>query len=46
LAEAVAAYESEHGAFTDEELADQVRRDRDAAAALRAKHDGGRRGAA
>ena len=45
-AEAVAAYEAEFGAFTDEELADQVRRDRDSAAALRAKHDDGRRGAA
>jgi hypothetical protein len=43
---AIAEYEAEHGAFTDEELADLARRDRDAAAALRAKHAKGRRGAA
>lgn len=46
LADAIAAYEAEFGEITDEELADQVRRDRDSAAALRAKHAKGRRGAA
>jgi hypothetical protein len=46
MADAIAAYEAEHGAFTDEELADLARRDRDAAAALRAKHDKRSRGAA
>jgi hypothetical protein len=43
LADAVAAYEREHGEITDEELAEQVRADRDAAADVRAKR---RRGAA
>jgi hypothetical protein len=37
LADAVAAYESEFGTITDEELADQARADRDAAAAVRAR---------
>ena len=35
LAEAIAAYEEEHGAISDEELVEQVRSDRDAAAARR-----------
>lgn len=46
MAVAVAGYEAEHGAFTDEELADQVRRDRDDAAALRNDRPTDRRGAA
>ncbi|HEV7861167.1 MAG TPA: hypothetical protein VGR20_00650 [Acidimicrobiia bacterium] len=37
LAEAVAAYETEHGEIGAEELADQARADRDAAAGVRAK---------
>lgn len=37
LAEAVEAYEAEHGVISPEELADQRRADRDAAAAVRAK---------
>ena len=46
LGVAIAAYEAEHGVITDEELADQVRRDRDAAAAVRAGRGKRRRGAA
>ncbi|GAC1358609.1 MAG: hypothetical protein NVSMB4_17960 [Acidimicrobiales bacterium] len=37
LAEAVAAWEAEHGVMTPEELASQAREDRDAAAAVRAQ---------
>ena len=33
----LAEYEAEHGAFSDEELAEQARGDRDAAAAVRAR---------
>ncbi len=40
LAEAIAVYEAEHGVISPEELADQARADRDAAAALRAKAKG------
>lgn len=36
LADAVARYEAEHGLITDDELAEQERADRDAAAAVRA----------
>lgn len=36
-AAAIAAYEAEFGAFTDEELAEQERADRDAAARVRAE---------
>jgi hypothetical protein len=36
LAEVLADYEAEHGQITDEELAEQARADRDAAAAVRA----------
>lgn len=46
MADAIAAYEAEFGVITDEEIADLARRDRDAAAALRAKHAKRRRGAA
>lgn len=35
LASAVAAFEAEHGELTSDELADQARADRDAAAAVR-----------
>jgi hypothetical protein len=35
LAELVAAYEAKHGEITDDELAEQAQRDRDAAAASR-----------
>lgn len=45
LGAAIEAYEAEHGVITDEELADQARRDRDAAAAFRAGRTK-RRGAA
>jgi hypothetical protein len=45
LADAVAAYEADHGVISPEELADQARADRDVAAALRAKTKR-RRGAA
>lgn len=37
LAEAVAAHEAEHGVISDDELVAQVRADRDAAAAMRAR---------
>jgi Arc/MetJ-type ribon-helix-helix transcriptional regulator len=37
LAAAVAAFEAEHGAIDDEEMARQVQADRDAAAAVRAR---------
>lgn len=37
LDELLADYEAEHGAFADEELAERAQRDRDAAAATRAK---------
>lgn len=37
LAEAVAAWEADHGVMTPEELATQAREDRDAAAAVRAQ---------
>ncbi|HEX4778877.1 MAG TPA: hypothetical protein VFW74_19025 [Acidimicrobiia bacterium] len=37
LADAVRAYEGEHGEIDPTELADQARADRDAAAAVRAK---------
>ena len=37
LGEAIAEYEAEHGVITDEELAQQERADRDAAAAVRAR---------
>lgn len=46
LAVAIAEYEEEHGVITDEELADQARRDRDAAAAVRSGRSKGQRGAA
>jgi hypothetical protein len=46
LADAVAEYEAEHGAFTEEELAEQAREDRDAAAAVRARRATRRRGSA
>jgi Arc/MetJ-type ribon-helix-helix transcriptional regulator len=46
LAEAVAAYEAEHGLITEDELAQQARLDRDAAAAVRAGAKRRRRGAA
>ncbi len=36
MAEAVAQYEAEHGEITEDELAEQARADRDAAAAVRA----------
>mgnify|MGYP006316759721 FL=1 len=36
LADAVARYEAEHGEITEDELAEQARADRDAAAAVRA----------
>lgn len=36
LADAIAGYEAEHGEITDEELAEQARADRDAAAGVRA----------
>jgi hypothetical protein len=36
LAEAIVGYEAEHGEITDEELAEQARSDRDAAASVRA----------
>ncbi len=45
LAEAGAAYEAEHGEISPEELADQARADRDAAAGVRASA-ARRRGAA
>ena len=45
LADAVAAYEAEHGVISDEELTDQARADRDASAGVRAKAKR-RRGAA
>jgi Arc/MetJ-type ribon-helix-helix transcriptional regulator len=44
LAEAIGDYEAEHGEITEEEMADQLRDDRDAAAAVRARR--GPRGAA
>lgn len=37
LAELVAGYEAEHGEITETELAEQVQRDRDAAAATRVR---------
>ena len=37
LAELVSAYEAEHGEITDDELAEQAHRDRDAAAASRSR---------
>ena len=37
LAELVSAYEAEHGEITDDELAEQAQRDRDAAAASRSR---------
>lgn len=37
LADAVAAYEVEHGAIDPQEISQQVRADRDAAAAVRAR---------
>lgn len=48
LAEAIAQYEDEHGEITDEELAEQARDDRDAAAAaaVRAGRRSRSRGAA
>ncbi len=45
LAEAVSAYEADHGVIGPEELLEQARTDRDAAAAVRAKAKR-RRGAA
>ena len=44
LAEAIGAYEAEHGAIGDDEIAAQARSDRDAAAAARTRRR--RRGAA
>ena len=44
LAEAVGAYEAEHGGISDDEIAAQTRSDRDAAAAARARRR--KRGAA
>lgn len=38
LGEAIAHYEAEHGVITDDELAEQAQADRDAAAAVRARH--------
>ncbi|CAN5835930.1 MAG: hypothetical protein ACR2HP_04060 [Ilumatobacteraceae bacterium] len=37
LAELVTEYEAEHGMFTEDELAEQLQRDRDEAAATRAR---------
>ncbi len=37
LADAIDAHEAEHGVITDDELAEQSRADRDAAAAVRAR---------
>ena len=36
LRQMIAEYEAEHGVITDEEMAEQAQRDRDAAAAIRA----------
>lgn len=42
LAEAISAYEAEHGEITDDEVAEQARADRDVAAAVRAGRRPGR----
>ena len=37
MAEMIAEYEAEHGVITEEDMEEQIRRDKEAAAAIRAK---------